>query len=300
MGHSSSDEESDISDSDITEYKEKTCAQLRAGKRKVKLGEKTFRCPFCPGKMKQDYNLKDLLQHATGIGAAHKRKAKVRATHLGLAKYLEKDLASSLEKPLQIVVYKPKTPDNEEKFVWPWMGIVVNLQPQLMLREFPREREDWLIAQFSRFRPHQVTILECVKDQTACAIVRFSKQWSGFKDASAFEQHFVAEKYAKADWSKTNCRKDDLYGWLARSDDYDSSGPIGEYLRNNGDLKSVSDLEREGLQATDRRVAYYAHQIEEKNKHLQELELENNKNAMKLERMMEEKDKLIEEQAADR
>ncbi|GJM95830.1 hypothetical protein PR202_ga12608 [Eleusine coracana subsp. coracana] len=258
----SSDEESDISDSDIAEYKEKTCAQLRAGKMKVKHGERAFRCPFCPGKMKQDYNLKDLLQHATGIGAAHKRTAKVRATHLGLAKYLEKDLASSLEKPLQIVLYKPKTPeDEEEKFVWPWMGIVVNLLPQLMLTEFPKESEDWLRAQFSRFRPLQVTILKCANDQTFCAVIRFSKQWSGFKDASAFENHFVAEKYGKVDWSKINCRKDDLYG----------------------------------LEATDRRVAYYARQIEEKNKHLGELELENNKNAMKLERMMEEKDRLVED-----
>ncbi|KAK3146792.1 hypothetical protein QOZ80_3BG0272070 [Eleusine coracana subsp. coracana] len=292
----SSDEESDISDSDIAEYKEKTCAQLRAGKMKVKHGERAFRCPFCPGKMKQDYNLKDLLQHATGIGAAHKRTAKVRATHLGLAKYLEKDLASSLEKPLQIVVYKPKPPqDEKEKFVWPWMGIVVNLLPQLMLTEFPKESEDWLRAQFSRFRPLQVTILECVKDQTFCAVIRFSKQWSGFKDASAFEKHFIAEKYGKVDWSKINCRKDDLYGWLARSEDYNSPGPIGEYLRNNGDLRSVADLERAGLEATDRRVAYYARQIEEKNKHLGELELENNNNAMKLERMMEEKDRLVEE-----
>ncbi|TVU46269.1 hypothetical protein EJB05_05794 [Eragrostis curvula] len=295
MDHSS-DEESDISDSDIAEYEEKTCARLRAGKMKVKHGEKAFRCPFCPGKMKQDYPLKELLQHATGIGAAYKRKAKVRATHLALAKYLEKYFASSLEKSLQIVVHKPKTSkDEEEKFVWPWMGIIVNLPPELKFEEFPRESEDKLGAQFSRFKPLQVTILENVKDQTLCAIVRFSKQWSGFKDASAFEKHFIVEKYGKVDWSKGNCKKDDLYGWLARSEEYHSPGPIGEHLRNNGDLRSVGDVEHEALQATDRRVAYYALQIEETNKHMRELEVKNNQNAMKLERMMEEKDRLVEE-----
>ncbi|XP_062211753.1 factor of DNA methylation 1-like [Phragmites australis] len=295
MDHSSA-EESDISDSDIVEYKEMTCARLRAGKMKVKYGEKTFRCPFCPGKKKQDYNLKDLLQHATGMGAAPKREAKVKATHLGLAMYLEKDLASSLGKPLEIVAYKPKIPKNEEeKFVWPWMGIVVNLPSELKFEEFSRESEDRLRAQFSRFRPLQVTILANVKDQTLCAIIKFAKHWSGFNDASSFEKHFKVEKYGKVDWSKRNCRKDDLYGWLARFDDYNSPGPIGEHLRNNGVLRSVGDLEREGLQETDRRVSCYARQIEETNKQMRELELKNNQNAMKLERMMEEKDRLVEE-----
>ncbi|KAL6637334.1 hypothetical protein ACP70R_024906 [Stipagrostis hirtigluma subsp. patula] len=295
MDHSSA-EESDISDSDIVEYKEKACARLRSGKMKVKNGENAFRCPFCPGKKKQDYNLKDLLQHAKGIGAAPNRKAKVRATHQGLAKYLEKDLASSLEKPLQIVVYKPKTPKNEEeKFVWPWMGIVVNLPPELKFIEFPRESEDRLRAQFSRFRPLQVTILGNDEDQTFCAIIKFAKEWSGLNDAYAFEKHFVVEQYGKADWNKRNCRKDDLYGWLARSDDYNSPGPIGIHLRQNGDLRTVGDLEREGLQKTDRRVAYYARKIEETNEHMRELELKHNQSAMKLQRMMEEEDRLVEE-----
>nr|CAB3498504.1 unnamed protein product [Digitaria exilis] len=234
MGHSSA-EDSDVSDSDIVEHKEKTYAQLRGGKWKVKHGENAFRCPFCPGKKKQDYNLKDLLQHATGIGAAHKRSAKVKATHLGLAMFLEKDIASSLEKPLQIVPYKPKTPKSEEEvFVWPWMGIVANLPYELEAKEFSRGCEERLKAQLSR----------------------------GFKDALAFEKHFVFEQYGKADWNKINCKKDDIYGWLARSDDYNSPGPIGKHLRENGDLRSVGDLEREGMQETGKRVAHYALQIE--------------------------------------
>ncbi|PVH31533.1 hypothetical protein PAHAL_9G172700 [Panicum hallii] len=295
MEHSSS-EDSDISDSDIVEHREKTYAQLRAGKLKVKHGENAFRCPFCPGKKKQDYNLKDLLQHATGIGAAPKRSAKVKATHLGLAMFLEKDIASSLEKPLQIVANKPKTPNSEEEvFVWPWMGIVVNLQYELKGEEYSRECEERLRAQLSRFRPLQVAILGGDNDQTFCAIVKFAKDWSGLKDALAFEKHFVVEQHGKTDWNKINCRKDDLYGWLARSDDYNSPGTIGGHLRENGDLRSVGDLEREGLQETGKRVAHYARQIEVRNKHMRELEMKNNQNAMKLDRMMEEKDRLVEE-----
>ncbi|RLN42046.1 hypothetical protein C2845_PM01G35760 [Panicum miliaceum] len=294
MEHSSA-EDSDISDSDIVDHKEKTYSQLRAGKLKVKHGENAFRCPFCPGK-KQDYNLKDLLQHATGIGAAPKRSAKVKATHLGLAMFLEKDIASSLEKPLQIVICKPKTTkSDEEVFVWPWMGIVVNLQYELKGEEFFRESAERLRAQLSRFRPLQVTILGDDKDHTFCAIVKFAKDWSGLKDALAFEKHFVFGQYGKTDWIKINRRMDDLYGWLARFDDYNSSGPIGQHLRENGDLRSVGDLEREGMQETDKRVAHYARQIEVTNNHMSELELRNNQNAMKLDRMMEEKDRLTEE-----
>jgi len=295
MEHSSA-EDSDISDSDIVEHKEKTYAQLRAGKLKAKHGENVFRCPFCPGKKKQDYNLKDLLQHATGIGAATKRSGKVKATHLGLAMFLEKDIASSLEKPLQIVVYKPKTTkSDEEVFVWPWMGIMVNLQYELKGEKYFWESEERLRAQLSRFRPLQVTILGDDKDQTFCAIIKFAKDWSGLKDALAFEKHFIVEQYGKTDWIKINRRKDNLYGWLARSDDYTSSGPIGQHLRENGDLRSVGDLEREGMQETDKRVAHYARQIGVTNYHMSELELRNNQNAMKLDRMMEEKDRLIEE-----
>jgi hypothetical protein len=112
------------------------------------------------------------------------------------------------------------------------------------------------------------------------------------QDALAFEKHFIVEKYSKTDWNKMSCRKDDLYGWLAKSDDYNSPGTIGEHLRNIGVLKRISEQEREG---TDRRVAHYTRQMEEKNEHLRELELKNNQNAMKLDRVMKDKDRLVEE-----
>ncbi|WVZ59770.1 hypothetical protein U9M48_009869 [Paspalum notatum var. saurae] len=295
MEHSSS-EDSDVSDSDIIEYKDKIYAQLRAGKLKVKHGEKALHCPFCLGKKKQDYNLNDLLQHATGIGAALKRSAKVRATHLGLAMFLEKDIAGTLEKPLQIVLYKPKAPKNDEEiFVWPWMGIVVNLQHELKGERFSMGSGERLGAQFSRFRPLHATILGDDKDQPSCAIIKFAKDWSGFKDALAFEKHFVVEQYGKPDWNKRNCRKDDLYGWLARSDDYYSSGPIGEHLRKNGDLRKVSDLERERQKETGKILDPYVCQIEAKIEHVKELEQKNTENDMMLARVMEEKDRLFEE-----
>ncbi|KAG8062694.1 hypothetical protein GUJ93_ZPchr0003g16775 [Zizania palustris] len=292
MDHSSA-EESDVSDSEIGAYEGKTYNQLRAGKLKVKHGENRFRCPFCLGKKKQDYNLKDLLQHASGVGAALKRKAKVRATHLALARYLKADLTGSSQSPLQLAVVEAKPPENEEKFVWPWMGILVNV-PTEFKEKNDGENEDWLRAQFSRFRPLQVTVLWNSKDQIDCAIIKFAKNWIGLKDALAFEKHFNVNQYGKMDWNKRNCRRDDLYGWVARTDEYNSLGPTGEYLRKYGELKSVGDLEHEGLRQIDMRVDYFARQIEKKNEHLEELKLMNNQNAMKLDRMMAEKNQLVE------
>ncbi|KAL6859041.1 hypothetical protein ACP4OV_018043 [Aristida adscensionis] len=290
MGHSSG-EESEISDSDIAEYKEKICAKLRAGKMKVKHGESKFRCPFCPGKKKQDYVLKDLQQHATGIGVSPKHKAKVKATHQGLAMYLQSDLVSLRKTSLKLVI----SPKNEEKYVWPWMGVLVNVQTDLVEKELVREAEDMLRAQFSRFRPLQVTILGNSRDQLSCAIIKFSHEWSGMKDAFDFENHFNKECYGKADWNKRNCSKDDLYGWIARSEEYNSHGPIGEHLRKNGDLRSIADLERERTKETDRRVARYARELNEVNEKMREWSLKNRQSAMKLNRAMEDKDRLVEE-----
>ncbi|XP_074314955.1 factor of DNA methylation 1-like [Silene latifolia] len=89
----SSGEESDISDSEIEEYMAKPYQGLKGRELKVRNANGTFRCPFCACKKKQEYALKDLYQHASGVakGAAH-RSAKQKATHLALAKYLEIDL----------------------------------------------------------------------------------------------------------------------------------------------------------------------------------------------------------------
>uniref|UniRef100_A0A0D3FL02 XS domain-containing protein n=1 Tax=Oryza barthii TaxID=65489 RepID=A0A0D3FL02_9ORYZ len=263
MDHSSS-EESDVSDSDI-------------------------------GKKKQDYSSKDLLQHASGVGAASKRKAKVKATHLALAHYLKVDLAGSLESSPQLATVEHQPPGSEEKYVWPWMGILVNLPTELKGKGFVGESEERLRAQFSRFKPLQVTILWNSTDDADYAIVKFAENWNGMKDALAFEKHFNVERYGKTDWNKRSCRRDDLYGWVARSDDYNSLEPTGKYLRKNGELKGVCDLEHEGQRKMGRHVGYYARQIEEKNKYLEELKLMNNQNGLKLERMMEEKDQLFEE-----
>ncbi|GJY90060.1 factor of DNA methylation 1-like protein [Tanacetum coccineum] len=65
----SSDEgsESDFSDSEILEKKDKPLQQQRNGTLKVKYPGGILRCPFCKGKKKQNFKYKDLHQYALGI-----------------------------------------------------------------------------------------------------------------------------------------------------------------------------------------------------------------------------------------
>ncbi|CAL9134857.1 unnamed protein product [Musa textilis] len=289
-----SSEESDISDSEVPEYEEKIYLRLKAGQFIVRNTDKTCRCPFCAGKKKQDYNYKDLLQHATGIGASN-RKGKVKATHRALAKYLNNDITDTTCSSEQLVVFQPNPSKStsEDQFVWPWMGVVVNVPTEFKNGQYVGESGNRLKEQLSRFHPLKVHPLWNHRGHTGIAIVDFAKDWTGFKDAMAFENNFEAKHYGKRNWLEKKHRGYDIYGWVARADDYNSAGPVGDYLRKNGDLKTVGDLATEESRKTDRLVANLASQIEVKNKHLQELECKYNETTISLDKMMEERDSLL-------
>ncbi|KAF7141680.1 hypothetical protein RHSIM_Rhsim06G0089800 [Rhododendron simsii] len=72
-----SESSSDISDSEINEYKDKSYEELKKGNYRVKNRDGSLRCPFCLGKKKQQFKYRDLLQHAPRVGSgAVWRKAK--------------------------------------------------------------------------------------------------------------------------------------------------------------------------------------------------------------------------------
>ena len=89
------------------------------------------------------------------------------------------------------------------------------------------------------------------------------------------------------------CGRTEPVGWMARADDYNSLGAIGELLRKNGDLKTVGDLESEGTRKTDKLVANLANQIEVKTRHVQELESKCNETTAALDRMMDQREQLL-------
>ncbi|PKA56393.1 hypothetical protein AXF42_Ash014896 [Apostasia shenzhenica] len=290
----SSEDESDISDSEIPQRKEKAYLELKFGIHKVKSGNGIFRCPFCHGKKKQDYHYKDLLQHSSGISSSN-RKAKVKANHLALTKFLKNEIVGATSSSMALVVAKtePSSIEQEELFVWPWMGILVNLPIEFNSdgRAVGRSRNK-LKEQLSRFNPLRVHPQWSTRGHTGTAVVDFKKDWDGFKDAMAFERYFEAHRCGKKDWHRRKNAGRDMYGWVARVHDYKSPDKVGDYLRRNGDLKTVSDISKEQNQKTKKLVANLANEIEVKNKHLHELECKYSQTNMSLDQMMKDLKKM--------
>jgi hypothetical protein len=290
-----SSEESDISESEINDYVEKPYEQLRAGKFKVKDLNGTLRCPFCAGKKKQDYKYKDLLQHASGVGkGSANRSAKQKANHLALAKYLETELSSEVAQPQCPILPQPVTqpPKQDDLYVWPWMGIIVNIVCDPRDGKKFHGSEYWL-KRFSKFKPLEVLIFSDENDLNAQAVVKFNNDWNGFMNATEFEKSFETEHCSKKEWNERKTQLgSNTYGWCARADDYDAKGPIGDFLRNKGQLRTVSDIVKEAAQTRNNVVANLANEIDITNENLNELHYKYNEKTMSLSRMLVEKDKL--------
>ncbi|XP_062089970.1 factor of DNA methylation 1-like [Humulus lupulus] len=285
-----SDDESDISESEINDYADKQYKQLRAGMYKVKGPNGTLRCPFCAGKKKQNYKFKDLLQHASGVskGSAN-RSAKQKANHLALTNYLQDELANEVDHIQQLVIPRPAQQHDKEaeQYVWPWTGIIVNIVKKGK-GTFP-DSNYWL-AKFATYRPSKAQTFWNGKNPTAEVIIGFNDDWTGYKNMNEFEKMFEKNGFSKRHWinaSGMHCGLN-IFGWCARADDYNSEGPIGEYLRKNGKLKTVSDIVSEATQNKMNVLAHLSNENDMVTEDLAELEYKYNETTMSLSRVIDE------------
>ncbi|KAK9126961.1 hypothetical protein Scep_015807 [Stephania cephalantha] len=291
------EEDSDISESEIDEYSESFYEELKNGKHEVKAPDDTFGCPFCPGKKRQNYLYKDLLQHASGVAKSPKRtKMKHKANHLALAKYLERDLApASAQSTCIPETSSPTNEENDDLFVFPWIGIVANLQ--VVWRDGRHvggsgsKIRDELTSK--GFNPTRVRPLWNHQGHSGYAVVEFKKDWPGFNNAISFEKYFEAIHHGKKDLHAKKQDNSGMYGWVAREADYNSDNIIGKELRRIGDLKTIADIVAEEERKTGKLVKTLANTIEEKNKNLKEIEVKYNETHLSLTNIMEQNDKLL-------
>ncbi|KAL6570433.1 hypothetical protein OROMI_014947 [Orobanche minor] len=286
MGSSSSDE-SDISDTEISEYKEKPYELLKTGTYKIRGPNGTFRCPFCAGKKKQDYQFNHLLQHAIGSGKGTARSAKQRANHLALATYMENDLGIEVE-PLPQRVIPPPSTSKLEQYIWPWFGIVANVQNES--KNFNHEDEcGYWLNKFSKYKPSEIEIFW----DAGQVVLKFDNDWIGFKNAMEFEKSFQAQGHSRKEWiEQIDSPGSSIYGWFAGEDDYKSEGPVGDYFRMKGELKTISDLVQEATKDRNNIVSNLVNEIDLKNENLGQLQIKYNEKTLSLSRMLEEKDEL--------
>ncbi|KAK5830907.1 hypothetical protein PVK06_014702 [Gossypium arboreum] len=191
-------EESDLSESEINEYKEKPYEEIRSGKYKLKALSGNLRCPFCVGRKKQDY--KGLLQHASGVAS-------------------EADEISRPALP-QVVNQTP------EQYVLPWMGIIMNILAESKNVDELRDKGYWL-NWFVKYQPSDVKCFWNEEDSTGQAVLTFTSKWVGFLNATEFEKAFESEHHTKKHWNGRQAQLgSNKYGWYARADDYHSDGPV--------------------------------------------------------------------------
>jgi hypothetical protein len=90
----------------------------------------TFRCPFSPGRKKQDYKYYEIFQHADGVGKGNRGPVTV-GKHRALTAYLKKDMAERAQPQAERILHLqqdiPSRVDSEDKRVYPWMGILQNI-----------------------------------------------------------------------------------------------------------------------------------------------------------------------------
>ncbi|XBH84055.1 hypothetical protein VPH35_072332 [Triticum aestivum] len=231
---------------------------------------------------------------ATGAGPDANRHGGDRV----LAKRLKDESPDTSEPPpsrlKKAVELEPHPAQNrDEQFVWPWMGVLVNVPTEWKGGRQVGESGNRLKEQLSAFCPHKVSPLWNHRGHTGNAIVEFGKDYASFCNAFKFENHFEAEGYGKRDWEQHKYRGPEMFGWVARADDHRAPGPVGEHLQKNGDLKTVAELENEGTRKTDKLVANLASAIEVKTKHAQELECKYNETTTSLDKVMEEKELVL-------
>ena len=299
MANGSSDEDTDISESEISEYEDKSYEELNNGSQNVKTSDETFTCPYCPKKRKRDYLYNELLQHASGVGqnSSQMTKARDKANHLALVKYLEKDLMTVdvPSKDSKPVDENEPSVNSDEQFVWPWIGIVVNIPTRWIDGHYVGESGTKLRDEYrSRgFNPVRVTPLWNFRGHSGIALVEFKKDWPGLDNALAFERTYELDHHGKKDWFANSEQKSGLYAWVARADDYKVNNIYGEQLQKMGDLKTIPERMEEEARKQDILVSNLTSIIEVKNQHLKEIEVRCHETTNKMNLAMNEKDKLI-------
>ncbi|XVF05507.1 hypothetical protein REPUB_Repub05bG0178200 [Reevesia pubescens] len=180
-------------------------------------------------------------------------------------------------------------------YVHPWKGIIANIPTTVQNGQHVGEsgrklREDLAEKGFNPLRVHP---LWNRYGHSGFAIVEFNKEWDGFNNAIMFEKSFDVQHCGKKDYYSCRTRRDKLYGWVAREDDYHSRGLIGEYLRKNGDLKSVSEKADEDQRKNSKLVTTLSRTLETKTIRLREMETKYSETSQSISTLMVQKDEMI-------
>ncbi|XP_058776998.1 protein INVOLVED IN DE NOVO 2-like [Vicia villosa] len=266
-------------ESDLDYYQRRYSEELKDNYHKLQISDATFRCPFCLNK--DYYSLTDLLRHASRIVAdVHGETVKEIAKHSVLVRYLDSKISENKSNDMNVddtVKSLNGNATQDELFVWPWVVVLANnvakFDPKSgkYLRKSKKEIQEELLVK--GFRPLNVTPKWNSGGQTEFVIVEFGKEWDAFVNAFNLERRFEEEHCGKRDYFglKEQGRGDKLFGWMARSDDYNFRNIVGYHLREKGDLKTISGKEDEDNRKALKLKSSLENTLKQKKKELEEI-----------------------------
>ncbi|XP_048229313.1 factor of DNA methylation 4 [Ricinus communis] len=327
MSHISRMKRNFASDTQYKDYEDWYYKDLKQQRIEIKISNSTYRCPFCSSKKEDYYLFDELLQHAYRHSrGSSQRDLKDKAKHLALENYMnryikdkekeprynyttktepynmhheeEKKPGNNFTKTKSLIVHREH--DKDQLFVWPWMGIVANIQTKmeggLQVGESGTKLRDELTRKgFDLLKVHP---LWNHFGHSGFAVVDFKKEWNGFNSAMMFEKGFQLNHCGKSDYEKLTKEEmgDRLFGWVAREDDYVERSKrkvVGDHLRKFGDLKSVSSKEAEDRRKDSILLTKLTNTLETKNKHLEEMKIKYSETSASLNKQMLEKEAII-------
>lgn len=288
----------DCSNSKLEELKCKYYKYLRDGEDIISGSGKYFRCPYCQDKRGKEYDMQGLLRHSYRIGYASKSSSlRDKARHLGLLTYLQRhryDKSNAMHP-------SPSDPStngaNEETFVWPWMGIVANIpvvyKDGKFVDESSKKLEMELVAK--GYNPVKVSTLLANRGFSGYAIVEFNCNFSGFTNAMAFAREFELDKHGKQEWQSSlkDESDDNLYAWIAGKEEYNSNSIVGNYLRRNGELKTISEIQSDNRRENSQLFSNLINELESKYKECEEMEKMISKTEVLMGNVMKEKEDML-------
>ncbi|CDY33034.1 BnaA10g12400D [Brassica napus] len=169
-----------------------------------------------------------------------------------------------------------KSECTEEKFVWPWVGLVANIQTEVDKtgRRVGRSGSTFRDELIEKgFDPTRVQPIWNFKGHSGFALVEFTRDIKGFENAMNFERSYKSDGHGKKDWEKgVHLRDDKPYGWVAREEDYNRGGIVGKNVKKKRDLKTLSQLQEEEERKMVQLVESMSQSIEMKIISKQELE----------------------------
>ncbi|XP_031111686.1 protein INVOLVED IN DE NOVO 2-like [Ipomoea triloba] len=185
---------------------------------------------------------------------------------------------------------------DEETFVWPWKGIVANIPVEYRDGKFVGEsgqklKMEWVAKGYNPIKIHP---LWSNKGHSGYAIVDFNGDFSGFENAMAFAREFELDKHGKQEWYSR--KKDDkLYAWIAGKEDFNSCGIIGNFLRRNGDLRTISEIQNENKRKDSQLYSNLTNKLESKDKKCEEMEKKISRAEVKMGNVMKQKEEMLAE-----